>query len=78
MATGAKPAGTRVQTWLTPGFARELKELADADGSSVSGLIRVVLQEQLATSPTRRGPGVGGIIGPRRVAGDRGGWPVSD
>lgn len=47
----ATPTGQRVQTWLKPGFAQELKELADADGRSVSGLIRVVLQEQLSPSP---------------------------
>ncbi|MGZ5321315.1 MAG: ribbon-helix-helix protein, CopG family [Solirubrobacterales bacterium] len=37
-----------------PEFAREIKELADRDGRSVSNLIRVALRDRLssATSPT--------------------------
>jgi hypothetical protein len=65
----ATPTRTRVQTWLEPKFARELKQLADADGRSLSGLIRVVLQEQLATSPYGEGPAPGGKLSPRRGAG---------
>jgi hypothetical protein len=41
-----------VQAWVTPRFAREIKELADRDGRSVSSLIKVALRDRLAeTSP---------------------------
>jgi hypothetical protein len=46
--------GTVVQAWVSPKFAREIKELADRDGRTVSNLIRVALRDRLssATSPT--------------------------
>ena len=42
--------GRRVQTWLSPRLAREVKELADRDRRSVSSLIRVTLEDRLETA----------------------------
>lgn len=41
--------GTVIQSWVTPKFAREVRELADQDGRSVSGLIKLALRERLQT-----------------------------
>lgn len=53
----AKSTGQVVHAWLRPEFAREIKELADRDGRSVSNLIQVALRDRLssATSPTSTG-----------------------
>ena len=40
--------GTVVHAWLRPEFAREVKELADRDGRSVSNLIKVALRDKLS------------------------------
>jgi Ribbon-helix-helix protein, copG family len=39
--------GTVVHAWLRPEFAREVKELADRDGRSVSNLIKIALRDRL-------------------------------
>ena len=43
--------GTVVQAWVAPRFAREIKELADRDGRSVSNFIKLALRDRLAETP---------------------------
>ena len=44
-----KSPGEVLQSWVSPSFAREVRELADQDGRSVSGLIKLALRERLQT-----------------------------
>ena len=71
MADTETSTGTIVQSWVSPQFARELKELADADGRSVSNLIRVILEENLARDggATARGGGHSTFLAPSAGAG---------
>jgi hypothetical protein len=57
MATKSEKPAAVLQSWVTPDFAREVKELADADGRSVSNFVRNVLEHQLRTSPIIPGEG---------------------
>ena len=40
-------AGVRVQAWVPPSLARELKAAADADRRSVSATIRIAVEDRL-------------------------------
>jgi len=62
----SKNMGTVIQSWVTPKFAREIKELAESDGRSVSNLIKLALRERLQaeTSPHGEGTARGGSSDP--------------
>jgi hypothetical protein len=51
MARSSENTGTVVQAWVRPEFARQVKELANRDGRTVSNLIKVALRDRLETSP---------------------------
>ena len=44
----AENTGEILHVWCRPEFAREVKELADRDGRSVSNLIKVALRDRLS------------------------------
>ena len=47
MAETTQNTGTVIQSWVSPELARQVKELADADGRSVSNLIKHILEHEL-------------------------------
>jgi Ribbon-helix-helix protein, copG family len=65
MAAKSENTGTVLQSWVTPKFAREIRELAENDGRSVSNLIRFALRERLQASPIGEGAHRGGDSSPR-------------
>ena len=52
MATSGNKGASVLQSWVTPAFAREVRELADEQGRWVSNLIRSsALRTQLSETP---------------------------
>ena len=51
MATSGNKGASVLQSWVTPAFAREVRELADEQGRSVSNLIKFALRTQLSETP---------------------------
>ena len=54
MAIASRDTGKRIETWLSPLLARELKKLADRDRRSVSAVIRNAVEDKLRDE--ERGP----------------------
>ena len=49
--TATKTSGTRVQTWLPLSLAEQVKAKADTERRSVSQVVRLALEAQLARNP---------------------------
>jgi predicted transcriptional regulator len=54
VAIASKDTGKRIETWLSPSLARELKELADRDRRSMSAVIRNAVEDRLRADQERR------------------------
>jgi hypothetical protein len=52
--TSTKSTGTKLQTWLPISLAEQLKAQADAERRSVSGLIKLCVEDRLRGSQERR------------------------
>ena len=50
MATEQADKGRITASWVTPRFAAEVRELAERDHRSVGSLIRLAVEDRLATS----------------------------
>jgi len=53
VAIASRATGKRIETWLSPLLARELKKLADRDRRSVSAVIRNVVEVKLRAEEER-------------------------
>jgi predicted transcriptional regulator len=51
VAIATKDTGIRVETWLSPRLARELKQLADRDRRSISAVVRNAVEDRLRPEP---------------------------
>ena len=76
MAKSENSTGTVIQSWVSPKFAREIRELAVQDGRSVSNLIKVALRDRLSETSSRGGEGrpprgIGGLHGPAERGSDK-------
>ena len=59
MATSTQsPGGAIVQSWVSPEFAEQLKAQAELERRSVSGVVRIALEDRLRGEgkPERRRP----------------------
>jgi predicted transcriptional regulator len=54
VAIASRDTGKRIETWLSPALARELKELADRDRCSVSAVIRNAVEDRLLREQIER------------------------
>lgn len=73
--------GEVLQSWVSPKFAREIRELAESDGRSVSSLIKVALRDRLSdeTSPsTAEAARPAGAAGPPKAPPGAGSEEVPD
>jgi hypothetical protein len=54
MAVATKETGQRVQAWISPDEARQVKAQADAERRSVSSWLRLAIEDQLRAKGRRR------------------------
>ena len=47
------PSGVRLQSWVPPALAAELKQHADAERRSVSQVVRLAIEDQLRAKGRR-------------------------
>ena len=47
-APPVRPAGERIQTWLQPELAAELRKRAAAERRSISSTVRIAVEDRLA------------------------------
>jgi CopG-like RHH_1 or ribbon-helix-helix domain, RHH_5 len=53
MAIATKQTGQRVQAWVPPDLARQLKAHADSERRSVSQVVRLAIEDQLRAKGRR-------------------------
>jgi Ribbon-helix-helix protein, copG family len=51
VATETKETGVNVQSWLPPDLAQQVRAKAEAEKRSISQVVRLALEDQLARRP---------------------------